>query len=76
MNLTPLMVDTLLQACDKQCRHIPFGPGDIKGSVIALINRGLIVQKKSTGLGPGESTWQVTKEAVQMLETIGILVKC
>jgi hypothetical protein len=74
-NLTPLMIDTLLAACEKQNENIPFGPADIKGSFSALVNRGLIIRKK-VSLHHTELVWQVTREALSMLKMLGIIVPC
>ena len=46
LNLTPLMIDTLLAACEKQKEKIPFGPADIKRSFVALVSRGLITKEE------------------------------
>ena len=72
LNLTPLMIDTLLAACEKQKEHVSFGPADIKRSFIALVNRGLIVREQVNK----EFQWQVTKLAVSMLTNLGVLVTC
>ncbi|HUS01238.1 MAG TPA: hypothetical protein VMY77_05905, partial [Chitinophagaceae bacterium] len=49
--LTPLMIKTLLTACDKQSKGISFGPQDIKGSAMTLINRGLLASHVVTKKG-------------------------
>ncbi len=74
--LTSLMTKTLLAACAKQTRGIPFGPGDTKGSFTALITRGLIVTRQQNVQGHIESLWQVTEEAMSMLRSKGIEVTC
>jgi hypothetical protein len=48
LNLTPLMIDTLLVACERQKEKVPFGPTDIKRSFMALVNRGLIIRETVT----------------------------
>ncbi len=68
--LSQLMIETLLAACAKQRDKIPFGPGDIKGSFSALIQRGLIVSEEYTD-AHAASSWQVTAEAIEMLRTLG-----
>ena len=75
-NLTPLMIDTLLAACEKQHKGISFGPTDIKGSFNALVNRGLIIRKEVSMHQHTELLWQVTGEAISMLRTLGIIVAC
>lgn len=70
--LSSLMVVTLLAACAKQKRHIPFGPGDTKGSFIPLITRGLIIRKAVTTNDHTELLWQVTPEAITLLKDMGI----
>ena len=72
LNLTPLMIDTLLAACEKQKEKIPFGPADIKRSFVALVSRGLITREEVNK----ESQWQVTKLAISMLKNLGIIVAC
>jgi hypothetical protein len=72
LNLTPLMIDTLLAACEKQKEKIPFGPVDIKRSFVALVSRGLIAREEVNK----ESQWQVTKLAVSMLRNLGVIVAC
>ena len=64
LNLTPLMIDTLLAACEKQKENVPFGPADIKRSFVALVNRGLITREEVNN----EFQWQVSKLAVSMLK--------
>jgi hypothetical protein len=72
LNLTPLMIDTLLAACEKQREKIPFGPADIKRSFVALVSRGLIQREEVNK----QSQWQVTKLAISMLKNLGIIVAC
>lgn len=76
LNLTPLMIDTLLAACEKQQQNIPFGPTDIRRSFITLVNRGLIIREEVTILHTKKSQWQVTKQAISMLKYLGIIVSC
>jgi hypothetical protein len=76
LNLTPLMIDTLLVACEKQKEKVPFGPTDIKRSFMALVNRGLITREEVNILEKKELQWQVTKQAISMLETLGVIVAC
>jgi hypothetical protein len=76
LNLTPLMIDTLLAACEKQKEHVPFGPSDIKRSFMALVNRGLIIREEVSGHEKKQIQWQVTKKAISMLEILGIVVAC
>jgi hypothetical protein len=75
-SLTPLMIDTLLAACQKQKEKIPYGPVDIKRSFMALINRGLIVRRPADTNEDMEQLWQVTAEAISMLRIKGIDVTC
>ena len=75
-NLTPLMIDALLAACEKQNENIPFGPADIKGSFSALVNRGLIIRKEVSLHHHTKLLWQVTGEAISMLRILGIIVRC
>jgi hypothetical protein len=74
--LTSLMVVTLLAACAKQTAGIHFGPGDIKGSFTSLITRGLIIRKEVTKNYITESLWQVTGEAIAILNGTGRKVSC
>lgn len=72
--LTPLMIDTLKIACYKQYRGVSFGPRDIKGSVITLINRGLIATHTVNQRGDYQLTWYVTQQAINMLEEVGVKI--
>ena len=74
--LTPLMIRTLLVACEKQNKKILFGPQDIKGSAMTLINRGLIATHSVTCQGKTHETWYVTPQAISMLAAIGLKVLC
>lgn len=70
------MIETLLTACDKQHKGILFGPQDIKGSMIALINRGLIANHLLLKKGKNISAWYVTEEAIELLKVAGINILC
>lgn len=74
--LTPLMIKTLLAACEKQNKSISFGPQDIKGSAMTLINRGLIASHIINRKGKSQETWYVTQQAINMLLEMGIKVSC
>ena len=74
--LSDLMVETLLAACLKQHKGIPFGPADTKGSFISLIERGLIIRTQITKNDRSELLWQVTPEAVALLKSMGIDTSC
>ncbi len=74
--LTHLMIQTLKLACEKQHQGILFGPQDVKGSVIALINRGLIAGHIIEHKGKRYNSWYVTPLAMDMLENIGIKIIC
>ena len=76
LNLTPLMIDTLLAACEKQQEKIPFGPADIKRSFTALVNRGLIIREEVNMQENKELQWQVSKHAISMLKILGVVVAC
>ncbi|HEY5407080.1 MAG TPA: hypothetical protein VIJ92_08330 [Ginsengibacter sp.] len=74
--LTSRMISALLAACEKQRKGIAFGPADIKGSLISLIARGLIIKKQVALPGHTKSSWQVTPEAIAMLNLRGIKPTC
>jgi hypothetical protein len=74
--LSNIMVKTLLSACDKQSKKEAFGPKDIKGSFLSLINRGLLNTEEKTVNGKAIITWHVTKSAVETLRNLGINVTC
>jgi len=76
LNLTPLMIDTLLAACEKQKEKAPFGPTDIRRSFIALVNRGMITRQEVNIHHKKELQWQVTKQAFSMLKFLGVVVAC
>jgi predicted transcriptional regulator len=70
--LTPKMIEALLEAIEKQKKKIPFGPANIKGSLSVLIAKGLIIKEKITVNGRNEYQWQVTPEAITTLGRLGI----
>lgn len=74
--LTSSMIVTLLAGCAKQTEVIHFGLGDIKGSFTSLITRGLIIRKEVTTNYITESSWQVTTEAIALLNIMGLKVSC
>ncbi len=74
--LTSLMIVALKEACDKQHKGVRFGPNDIKGSVSALIERGLIVSKNKIINQASVAVWQVTPEAIALLKMNDIKVVC
>jgi hypothetical protein len=70
--LTSKMIVALLNALEKQKKEIPFGSINVRGSFTSLITRGLIVGKELTINGHKEFLWQVTEDAIAMLENLGI----
>ena len=72
--LSPLMIQTLQIACDKQNKGILFGPQDVKGSVITLINRGLIASHTIERKGKSLRAWYVTQQAINMLADVGVKI--
>ncbi len=68
--LSELMIRTLKVALDKQSKGILFGPQDVKGSVIALINRGLIASRTVERRGKSREAWYVTPQAIRMLADV------
>ena len=74
--LTSLMIQTLRHACDKQSKGISFGPQDIKGSCITLINRGLIASHTVERRGKTREAWYVTQQAIAMLADAEIKLSC
>ena len=70
--LTSKMIVSLLNALEKQKKEIPFGSVNVRGSFTSLITRGLIVGKELTINGHKDFHWQVTEEAIVMLENLGI----
>jgi len=70
------MILTLKLACEKQSKGILFGPKDIKGSIITLINRGLVAGKTLEHKGKKYNSWYVTPLAMDMLEDIRIKALC
>ena len=57
-SLSSLMIATLVEASIKQKQGIPFGPADIKGgSVVSLINRGLIIRKEVKIENQSQQMW-------------------
>lgn len=74
--LTFLMIQTLRTACDKQNKGIAFGPQDVKGSVIALINRGLIASHTVERRGKSKEAWYVTPQAIRMLADADVQLLC
>ena len=74
--LTALMIKTLKDACDKQNRGIFFGPQDVKGSCVTLINRGLIASHTVERRGKSRNAWYVTSLAIAMLADADIKLLC
>jgi hypothetical protein len=71
-HLTTQMIDTLLEAIEKQKKGIPFGPENIKGSMVALISRGLVTRQNLSKDGQPESQWYISHEAFSLLKILGI----
>jgi hypothetical protein len=74
--LSKLMIAKLLAAWAKESEGLFFGPRDIKGSLMSLIARGLIIRIEITTSDQTESIWHVTNEAIEMLKALGIDVAC
>ena len=74
--LSTTMIKTLVAACNKQSKKEAFGPRDIKGSFLPLINRGFINTEEKTVNGRTVIIWYVTKSALETLKSLGIQVKC
>jgi hypothetical protein len=72
--LSQLMIASLLILCSKQKNCIRFDSRDIKSSFTTLINRGFIVSKEITQDGEKELIWEVTEEAIQMLQKTGSVI--
>ncbi len=70
------MIRTLKIALDKQSKGILFGPQDVKGSVIVLINRGLIASHTVERRGKSREAWYVTPQAIKMLADVVIKPLC
>lgn len=68
--LTSKMIVSLLAAIDLQDKNTTFGPTSIQGSLVTLIERGLIVIKKITFRGHEKYQWQVTQEAIFKIKRI------
>ena len=66
--LTPLMTVALIGAYAKQRKDIPFGPKDVNGSFMALIERGLIIKRDIAIHEETESSWHVTPEGIKLLK--------
>jgi len=74
--LSNIMIKTLVSACSKQSKKEEFGPKDIKGSFIPLINRGYINTEEKRVNGKKVITWYVTQSAVETLKNLGIKISC
>ena len=74
--LSNIMIKTLVNACNKQSKKEVFGPKDIKGSFLPLINRGFINTEEKTVNGKTIITWHVTQSAVETLKNLGIKISC
>lgn len=70
--LSKVMIKTLKEACICQNKNIPFGPVDLGGAFVALINRGLIVNENVIIRGRMHSKWKVIPEAISLLKNLGI----
>lgn len=76
VSLSNIMIKTLVSACGKQSKKEAFGPKDIKGSFIPLLNRGLINTEEKIVNGKAVITWHVTNSAVELLKNLGININC
>jgi hypothetical protein len=74
--LSNIMIKTLVSACHKQSKKEAFGPKDVKGSFIPLINRGFLNTEKKIVNGKTVITWHVTKSAIETLKNLGISIDC
>jgi hypothetical protein len=70
--LSVQMINSLVAACIKQNKNIAFGPADIQGSFLSLVNRGLIKNESTTINGHLKQRWEVTQEAISLLKELGI----
>ncbi|MEO6637481.1 MAG: hypothetical protein ABIN25_04350 [Ginsengibacter sp.] len=71
--LSRLMIVSLIEACVKQSRGIPFGPVDIKGgSFGSLITRGFVDYSEVNIKNHIKSLWQVTPEGFEALKQLGV----
>ncbi|MEP6616415.1 MAG: hypothetical protein ABJA57_07540 [Ginsengibacter sp.] len=74
--LTTLMITTLKLACNKQHNNISFGPKDLKGAVMPLIQRGLISSHMIRIRGHLQLTWYVTRQGMDLLTTVNGKYRC
>jgi len=70
------LITTLKEACIRQNKNIPFGPVDLNGAFVALINRGLIINENIVVRGRIHAKWKVTPEAISMLKDLGVDIAC
>ena len=68
--LTPLMIKTSREACEKQDKKMPIGQVDLSGSFIALERRGLIDAEKVQANSGMQTTWFVTNKGKQTLKNL------
>jgi len=74
--LSNIMIKTLVSACSKQSKKEAFGPKDIKGSFLPLINRGFINTEEKNVNGKTVITWHVTQSGVDALKNLDIKISC
>lgn len=72
--LTKLMIATLVDACKKQRKGIPFGQADIDGPFSSLVARNLIKYRNNSVVNGTQPTWFVTDEAFAILHSLGIKI--
>ncbi len=71
--LTRLMIVSLIEACVRQKRGIPFGPADIKGgSFGSLIARGFVSVEDVTLRHHTQPLWQVSPQGFGILRQLGV----
>ena len=74
--LSPLMIKTLTEACEKQDKHMPIGQVDLNGSFTALVKRGLIDAERVQINSGMQTTWFVTNKGIQTLKKSGSNEPC
>ncbi len=71
--LSRLMIVSLIEACVRQKRGIPFGPADIKGgSFGSLIARGFVSFEEVNQKNHTQWLWQVSPQGFGILRQLGV----
>lgn len=73
--LTPLMINGLRQAMDRQIKNEILSQSNFKGSFVVLVKRGMIDCRQTILKGEKQVFWYVTNEGIRALNNADKLIK-